>query len=181
MGIYDNDEEINDVNEEGTYGYRSAQYEDDVPKEIESDESKYLPDSEAGLFGPFVFVESNTSRNKIVSNKDGVMKVTEIPTKYIERLTTDLSTANLDTMTKEYIREFFEICALIQDYGERNNIDMSTSHNLFARIMFGEAVISKGFGFTLLKELKSNRSESMTKSEHINKEPPKEKKGWFGF
>lgn len=153
--------------------------EDEYNTPVEN-EPKFPPESMSQIFNKFVESPNSSSNTiRLARNKKGEIYPERFPSVYMERITTDAPTANLNIFDIFYIDEAYNIAQALQLVGQEMGVNLSRSSNYFSEMAIQQANISKGKDFALLRNLKTDTSNVMSKSERTINSPTPAKRRWF--
>lgn len=147
---------------------------------VQKDE-KFMPENMTAIIDKFVDSNTKTSKDKFIDKtKDKKIIMYDIPTKHMERITPDEATANLDYNDKRFVEEALGISQSLQFVEGQLGIDLSKASNFFTEMAHLTSNVSKGKDFALLKNIRTDRSEAMSRYEKmVNNPNAQNKRRWF--
>jgi len=162
-------------------------HQEDMDEYIPSQqEYKSSPDKMSEVLNQFVEPESKVSSDIVLTETKNGYLINRVPTKYLERSTKDISTSNLDAYQTKIVTAQYRLAQVIHGVGKDYNLDLSDLSNFFLERSLSYCLISKGKEFELLKEILSNETRVVSKSEkHLtqteNNAVKKKRAGWLPF
>lgn len=158
---------------------RELETEDDFSGPVKQDE-RFSPENMTSVIDKFVESEIRTSKEiKVKKDEDGKITTLRYPTEYMERMTPDAATGNLDNFEKLFTEEAYNIAQTIQFVESQTGWNLKTAANYFTELGHQCANISKGKDFALLKNIRTDRSEATSRSERTVNSGLQQKRKWF--